>query len=367
MDYSNFMSEDSSLTMDDSLSKVFSSYREVIDALGGKEDSKVSNVLKKYSEAIDEELEDIHIKNTEKFLESLESLNKSELIRLCEANNIFTSILEIKGITKELLDLFKWFINIIDTVYDEELKRKVAVSRIKQSSFIVDTINTLDDKVVLIDSLIKDERKIVFSAKLSKLAKNKGLNQSDIARELKVRQQTVSDWYCGKVLPSIPTVINIAIFLDTSIDYLVREDVEDSNLSNDFLLKSVGLDPLSSETLWKLNSNNPVIATLNVLIHNYHYEKESSLINTLADFLQPFVDDKLFVVSEEDLKDLMHLLRLDNQTPQDKINTINTFENKLMLEKRNSPLSVSDTSSAYISKIIQSLTILKNDIIRDNY
>lgn len=367
MKYSNYNPDNSSLFMDDNINKVFSSYNKVIDALGGKEYSKVSNIIKRYSESINAELEEIQVKKINKFIDSLEALNKSELIRLCEIYNIFGSILDIKGITQELLDLFKWFINIIDTVYDEELKRKVAVSRIKQTPFIIETINTLEDKVVLIDSLIKNERKIVFSAKLSKLAKEKGLTQSDIARELKVRQQTVSDWYCGKVLPSIPTVLDIALLLDTSIDYLVREDVEDSNLSNDFLLKSVGLDPLSSDTLKKLNGQHPVIATLNNLIHNYHYEGESSLINLISDYLQPFVDDKLFVVSEENLKELMHLLRLDNQTPQDKINTINTFENKLMLEKRNSPLAVSDTSSAYISKIIQSLTILKNDIIRDNY
>lgn len=369
MDYSKFMYDYSSPFIDESIRNVIESYKEVIDILGKSKYSKVSNIIKHYSESIDTKLEDIQIEKISKFLKKLEMIDKDEMLRLGESDNPFSLVLDVKEITQELLDLFNWFINVIDTVYDEELERKVAVSRVKQTPFIIGVINTLEDKLVEINTLIKDERKIVFSIKLSKLAKEKGFTQTDISKKLKVRQQTVSDWFCGKVLPSVPTVLQIAELLDTSIDYLVREDVQDSNLSNDFLFRSVGLDSTSSDILRELNKNNshPVINTLNVLIHNYHYEGEISLINTIADYLQPFVDDKLFVVTEEDLKELIHFLRLENQAPQEIVSTINTFENKLMLEKRNTALSVNNTSSAYISKIIQTLTILKNDIIRENY
>ena len=60
-----------------------------------------------------------------------------------------------------------------------------------------------------------------FKERIKELRKEKGLTQKQIANELRVSEDTVYNWEKGRSEPSIVDLINLAIVLDVTIDYLV--------------------------------------------------------------------------------------------------------------------------------------------------
>ena len=57
------------------------------------------------------------------------------------------------------------------------------------------------------------------------LRKSRNLSQVDVARELGVSKQSVSNWENDNILPSIDMLIKIAQFFSVSTDYLLELDV----------------------------------------------------------------------------------------------------------------------------------------------
>ena len=56
------------------------------------------------------------------------------------------------------------------------------------------------------------------------LRKSRNLSQVDVARELGVSKQSVSNWENDNILPSIDMLIKIARFFSVSTDYLLELD-----------------------------------------------------------------------------------------------------------------------------------------------
>lgn len=56
------------------------------------------------------------------------------------------------------------------------------------------------------------------------LRKSRNLSQVDVARELGVSKQSVSNWENDNILPSIDMLIKIACFFSVSTDYLLELD-----------------------------------------------------------------------------------------------------------------------------------------------
>ena len=59
---------------------------------------------------------------------------------------------------------------------------------------------------------------------LKDLRLNRGLNQVELAKELFVTKQTVSNWENGYLMPSVDLLIQIARFFSVSTDYLLGLD-----------------------------------------------------------------------------------------------------------------------------------------------
>ena len=56
---------------------------------------------------------------------------------------------------------------------------------------------------------------------LERTMRVRGMNQTDLARLLKVNQKTVSDWITGEYSPKPRRYHDLALFLGTSVEHLV--------------------------------------------------------------------------------------------------------------------------------------------------
>ncbi|SIN97791.1 Transcriptional regulator, contains XRE-family HTH domain [Singulisphaera sp. GP187] len=73
--------------------------------------------------------------------------------------------------------------------------------------------------------------------KVMKLTREKGVNQSELSRQIQVHPSRFSEWKSGNSRPSLTQVVSMARVLGVSVDYLVKDEVEnqtnDSGLSSD--------------------------------------------------------------------------------------------------------------------------------------
>lgn len=70
--------------------------------------------------------------------------------------------------------------------------------------------------------------------RIKELRQSHSLSQVELAKQLHVSKQTISNWENNNVPPSIDTLMRIAIFFDVSTDYLLE-------LSNKRVLSVEGL------------------------------------------------------------------------------------------------------------------------------
>ena len=76
----------------------------------------------------------------------------------------------------------------------------------------------------------------MFGDRIKILRTSHNLSQVQLAEQLNVSKQTVSNWENNNILPSIEMLIKIALFFSVSTDYLLEMDnrtyIEISGLSN---------------------------------------------------------------------------------------------------------------------------------------
>ena len=66
-----------------------------------------------------------------------------------------------------------------------------------------------------------------FSEKLMRLRKQAGLSQEQLADRLGVTRQSVSKWESGAAFPELVKIISLSEMFDVSVDYLVKDYVEE--------------------------------------------------------------------------------------------------------------------------------------------
>ena len=66
---------------------------------------------------------------------------------------------------------------------------------------------------------------IIISERINELMQEEGLNQTQLANKIGLKQNTISAWLLKKKEPSIRSLWLLADFFDVDIDYLVgRKD-----------------------------------------------------------------------------------------------------------------------------------------------
>jgi transcriptional regulator with XRE-family HTH domain len=72
----------------------------------------------------------------------------------------------------------------------------------------------------------------IFSSRLKQLRTAKGFSVTGVARSLGLKHQSVFTWENMKTVPSADKLVELALLLETSLDYLVgRTDNPDSHKS----------------------------------------------------------------------------------------------------------------------------------------
>lgn len=69
----------------------------------------------------------------------------------------------------------------------------------------------------------------MFSKKLIQLRKRKGLSQATLAEQLNTTRQAIHNWECSKGFPEIEKLIMIGNIFEVSLDYLLKDTIEQSS------------------------------------------------------------------------------------------------------------------------------------------
>ena len=68
---------------------------------------------------------------------------------------------------------------------------------------------------------------MTFCEKLTDLRRRSGMSQEQLADRLGVTRQSVSKWESGTAMPELVKLISLSEFFDVSVDYLVKDWIED--------------------------------------------------------------------------------------------------------------------------------------------
>lgn len=74
---------------------------------------------------------------------------------------------------------------------------------------------------------------MALSEKLYALRKKSGLSQEQLAEQLNVSRQAISKWESGQSVPESEKLLTISNYFNVSLDYLMKEDDEQDDLSVD--------------------------------------------------------------------------------------------------------------------------------------
>ena len=88
---------------------------------------------------------------------------------------------------------------------------------------------------------------MAFSVRLKELRKQAHLTQVELAKRLGIGQSSYADWERGKKKPTQENLVKIARVLNVSIDYLVGNSEEKSELDNIELLFRMNSKGLTDE------------------------------------------------------------------------------------------------------------------------
>ena len=93
--------------------------------------------------------------------------------------------------------------------------------------------------LVFNDSIKLREAQVMLNDNIKNLRKEKGLSQEELAIKLNVVRQTVSKWERGLSVPDSSMLISLAEELDTSVNVLLGESVEEKTPNDDVDIKTI--------------------------------------------------------------------------------------------------------------------------------
>lgn len=81
-----------------------------------------------------------------------------------------------------------------------------------------------------------------FASVFTKIMKDKGITQTQLATALQVKQNTVSQWMSGKREPDFDTLIKICILFGVSPTIILNFEMVKDNIKKGFLRDIIGND-----------------------------------------------------------------------------------------------------------------------------
>lgn len=111
-----------------------------------------------------------------------------------------------------------------------------------------------------------------FSKNLKFLREEKGLNQSELAKKIGLRQSHISSWELNTSDPSLYNISLIADYFNVSIDYLIGREFEDGTIIINNAKQNL--------------SNKNMVYILDNLCNEYNYKLSEEISNALITILK---------------------------------------------------------------------------------
>ena len=82
---------------------------------------------------------------------------------------------------------------------------------------------------------------MTLGQKLKALLKDNSMTQEDLAERLEVSRQAVGKWVNDKGIPEVGKLVQISNLFGVSMDYLLKEDYEEKNVSEEKDISTAGI------------------------------------------------------------------------------------------------------------------------------
>ncbi len=86
---------------------------------------------------------------------------------------------------------------------------------------------------------------MILAEKITRLRKQNGWSQEELAEQLGISRQSVSKWESGASIPDLDRIVTMSKIFQVSTDYLLRDELEDPEAE----MKIVELSPVDEEEL----------------------------------------------------------------------------------------------------------------------
>lgn len=181
------------------------------------------------------------------------------------------------------------------------------------TKLFADLGDLLSEKCNALDKIVEDELTKIFGLRLTFILKDLNISQSDLANHLGISRTAISDWCKGKKKPSLEKVVTIATYLNTSVDYLLRPDVDRVDFEESHMLKNYGLSLKSVGMLKEIKKDKTIRDILNILLSNYKATEDYDdidILSNLAKYLNPYYS--AYVISDDVFEQLQsEILTMD--------------------------------------------------------
>ncbi len=226
----------------------------------------------------------------------------------------------------------------------------------------------LQDRIDLIEEVYKDSYTPIFTAKLNLALEKAGLSQNKLAKLMGVRQATVNPWFTGKTQPSLPRTVEIAKYLNVSLDYLLRPDANEMFLTGDYISQETGLSLGTINEMKNLKNNSyyskHITKLIELLILNYN-KSNTDLLTEIANYLKPTYEKNMYLISDDELNTLAENIIEDCNNIREvkaKIKDFTHFIEKEVLYKTE---TIYDVSNIQLQNITKILIRIKDSLINE--
>lgn len=146
-----------------------------------------------------------------------------------------------------------------------------------------------------------------FGDNLKRLRKNKKISQEQLAEKVNVSRQAVSKWETGEAYPEMNNILELCKIFHCHINDLVNDSIIDIDSLDDETKKNIV--KLQKEELYY--ASDPVTLGLKAAIRALFYDFHCLMNDKILFLHQPkYIQDKHFILSEEEYKELDHLANL---------------------------------------------------------
>lgn len=128
----------------------------------------------------------------------------------------------------------------------------------------------------------------IFLRNLNKLMERDKINDNTLEEALKLSNGTVSKWRNRGSLPRLKVLINIASYFNVTVDYLIRDNLDDDNFDNykkekntiqmNALIDALITDPLNCYVPWQLVEEYPFTEKEVDFIYNLDFKYTESYV-----------------------------------------------------------------------------------------